>query len=201
MIQNNVLNITTTRAQLAFSSVAPVMRDHYLPAQLDIEHMPASLSIHSTDIRCEIDSSACFAEEGHKTITQLMEEYAQQGLDGMREGAHDATLAVWQALEAGPREPVAQEQARAKFEQLGVSPEPQLTFIPSVRPTITWVPNQLSADYEPSQLQVDWQTTETADVSLEQQGSISYRMAQEPSINIQYVGDTNSLPHALDVKA
>lgn len=201
MIQNNVLNITTTRAQLAFSSVAPVMRDRYLPAQLDIEHTPASLSIHSADIRCEIDSSACFAEEGHKTIGQLTADFAQQGMDDAREGAHDATLEVWQVLEAAPREPIAQEQARAKIEQLGASPEPQLTFVPSVRPTITWIPNQLSEDYEPSQLQVNWQTTDIADVGLERQGSISYWMAQEPSIDIQYVGDADSLPHHLDVTA
>lgn len=197
LIQANVLRITTTWAQLAFSSTPTAMRDRYVPAQLDITHTPAQLSIKQTNIRCEIDSSACFAEEGHKTVTQLTAEYAAGGMEDIRQAAQEATDEEWEAIEAAPHTNFIRQVAKSK--SMGAMQDVALTFIPSVRPTITWVPNELDVNFQPAQLNVDWQTTLTADVQVLQRGTVQYWMAQYPSVDIEYVGDQTQ--HQLDERA
>lgn len=173
------------------------MKDRYIPAQLAISHTPAVLSVESTNIRCVIDSSECFAQEGHKTIGRLVSDEAAQGMDDLRQAVQNATDEVWATLEAPPHADTIREQAMAKA--VGSMQDAELTFIPSVRPTISWVPNSLSISFQPRQMHVDWQTTNTPDVQLQQRGSVRYWMAQYPSIDIEYVGGGS--PHGLDERA
>jgi hypothetical protein len=196
VIENNVLQIYTTPAKLDISTVKPVMSENYVPAELDIEKTPCYVEMQSRNITCEIDSSACWAEEGHKTVAMLTADYARQGIEAAREYTHKSAVIGQMMVHAGKGENVIKEVA--KQEVTGGLCESGIKFIPSQRPTITWNKNELAIDGHPSEYTCNWSTTTWADLQLERKGSVTITEIQKPEIDIEYVGNMFS---ALDERA
>ncbi|HEX2937541.1 MAG TPA: DUF6470 family protein, partial [Ruminiclostridium sp.] len=135
----NVLQFTSIPAKIDISSVSAKLSSTYIPSKLDIEKTPAELEIHSKNITCDIDSSECMAEEGHKTTDMLIKEYADQGLQSLQEYAHNLAVEGDMLIHAGKGEDVYKELA-GQYLEADIQ-EPGIKFIPSERPKITWNKN------------------------------------------------------------
>lgn len=196
MVENNVLRIYTIPAKLDISTVKPRLSANYVHARLDIEQTPCYVDIHSKNITCEIDTTACKAEEGLKTVRMLTEDFAKEGLEALREFAHEKAVLGQKIVHADKGENVLVEDAKQKIK--GEMCLSGIKFIPSVRPTVIWHENELRYDPHPSITRYNWTTTTFADVQLEQAPSIDIRLVQKPEIHIEYVG---SMFNTLDTRA
>jgi hypothetical protein len=198
----NVLQITSTFGRLDVSTTRPVMSEPYTPASLKIERSAsAHLEIENKNITCNIDSSACQAEEGHKTVRQLTEEFAADGLASAGEYAKsESQLGQWM-VHAQKGENVYKEAAKQKMS--GDIADTGIKFIPSVRPTITWNMNELHVTGVPEQDNYNWTTASRTSESLVQKGSVEITEPVKPSIDIEVQGDFNTLNlfHSVDLRA
>jgi hypothetical protein len=197
----NVIQMSSIPAKIDISTVTPVLAAHYVKANLEIEKTPGYIDMYSKNITCNVDSSACQAEEGHKTARMLMAEYAQQGMSAAQECAHDTAVEGQMMVHAGRGEKVI--QGVAKEEMMGEVPNTGIKFSPSERPTITWNKNELVMDGHPAKNVYNWTTSLWADMQLERKGSVTVTETQKPELNIEYPGDTNTLQafHTLDQRA
>lgn len=186
MIQFNQLSITTTKAKFDFKTVKPQMSNTFIQGNLDIQKQPAKLNIESKNIRCEIDSSACRAEEGLKTVFQLNDDFAAKGMRDAREATHDLAVRGQEFVHRKPGQNIIVDEAKAKVRE---RPEPlQITFIPSQRPKITWQENRLNIDFEPVKQNFNWDVHSRANVEEIRKPELDIFMTQEPSMQIEYVG-------------
>jgi hypothetical protein len=195
VIENNVLQVYTIPAKLDISTVTPVLSSKYVPAKLEIEKTPGYVDMQSRDITCDIDSSECWAEEGHKTNMMLLEDNAQQCIADAQEGTHQVAEIGQLMVHAGHGENVYKEVA--KQNNTGEIPDTGIKFIPSQGPTITWNMNQLVMDGHPAQNTYDWTTAAWPDTQLERKGNVTINEIQQPELHIEYTGD-NSTFHLLD---
>lgn len=184
--------MTFNFGRLDCTSVRPVMSEPYTPANLRIQQVtPAHLEIQSQNITCDIDSSACFAEEGHKTSRQLTEEFAQQGIESAEEYAKGESNLGQQLVHAQKGENVYKEAAKSELK--GSIPDTGIKFVPSVRPQITWNLNALHITGVPEQDDYQWSTASRATVSLIQKGGVTVTEPVEPAIHMEVNGDFNTL--------
>lgn len=196
MIETNVLRIYTIPAKLDISTVRARLSAKYVHAHLDIEKSPCYLDMHSKNIRCEIDSSACRAEEGLKSVDMLTRDFAEDGLEALRKFTHETAVLGQAIVHAGKHENVIKEAAKQKVK--GEPCHSGIKFIPSVRPKIIWHENELDIEAHTGKVTCNWDTTTFADVELEQAPSISITEVQKPEIHIEYVG---SMFNTLDIRA
>ena len=198
----NVLQITSTFGRLDVSTTKPVMSEPYTPANLRIERSaPAHIEVQNKNITCNIDSTACLADEGHKTISRLTAEYAADGLASAGEYAKsESQIGQW-LVHAQKGENVYKEAAKAELS--GNVPDTSIKFVPSVRPTITWNLNELHITGVPEQDNYNWSTASRTSESLVQKGSVAITEPVKPSIDIEVNGDFNTLElfHSVDVRA
>lgn len=188
---SSVLKVYLTPARLDINTVTPFLTSKYIDAKLDIDKTKGTYILGKKSLTCEIDSTQCRAEEGHKTIRQLTYEYAQNGIENAKEAAHEAASEGQELLEAGPGENVLQEINRAKA--MGSEYECGLKFIPSQPPEITWTKDDSQTDIEPSKYIYNWDVASRADIQLERAGSIDVTVAQYPDFSFEFVGDFNTL--------
>lgn len=187
VIQFNQLSITTTKAKLDFYTVKPLMSNTFIQGNLDIQKQPATLNMQSKNIRCEVDSSACRAEEGLKTVFELNSDFAAKGMRDAREAAHDLAVRGQEFVHAKPGQNVILDEIKSKVKE---RPQMmQIKFIPSQRPEITWQENKLDVDFEPLKQNFNWDVHTRANVEELRKPELNIFMTQEPSMHIDYVGD------------
>lgn len=196
---SNVLQINTVPAKLDITTVKPYMISSYVSPQLNIEKTQGHLDIESKNIKCNIDSTRCFAQEGHKTIGQLTAEYAQEGIENLINVAHETAVEGQEIIESLPSARAQQNIDKEKFLN-GDQRTYGLAFIPSQGPEITWEKNELNIDYQPSQYIYQWNVSSRPNSLMVRDPNISITLAQEPSITIQYTGSTDTL-QSLDQRA
>lgn len=187
MIQCNQLSITTTKAKLDFHTVKPLMSDTYIKSDLEIQKQSAKLNMQSRNIRCEVDSSACRAEEGLKSVFELADDFAAKGMQDAREAAHDLAVRGQEFVHAKPGQNVILDEIKVKVKE-----RPPLTgikFIPSQRPEITWHENKLDIDFEPLKQNFSWNVHSRANIEVLRKPQLDIFMTEEPSMHIEYVGD------------
>lgn len=187
---SNVLRIHSTPTKLDITTVTPYIVASYVNSELNIQKTPAQLNINQKNIKCQIDSTRCLAEEGHKTIEQLTADYAQQGIEDAQNAAKEAAIEGQEILEAMPHEKVFQEIEKSKV--FDNQAEYGLKFIPSQGPVISWEQNYINTDYQPAKQDFQWNTSIKPDTRLERTGSVNITVSQYPKLDIEYVGDISS---------
>jgi hypothetical protein len=202
MVENNVLRMYSIPAKIDITTVKPLISAKYVKAKLDIQKTPAYVDMQSKNITCNIDSSACMAEEGHKTTKMLTEDFAQQGMRDIHDTMHETAVKGQELVHAGKSvknffKNLAKQKVRGSVPLTGIK------FIPSQRPTITWSMNELKMEGHPAKYDINWDTTTFADISIKREGSVTVTEVQKPELHIEYVGNTDTLYlfHSMDQRA
>lgn len=191
----NVLQFYSIPAKIDISSTQTRLSSRYVPAKLDIEKIPAKLDISTKNITCNIDSSECFAEEGQKSVAMLISDYAQEGLNSIRDYAHSLAVEGQMYIQAEPGEDVLKEVAKAYLS--GDTPESTIKFIPSERPKITWNMNEIHIDWRPAKYICNWTVASRPDSQIEQTGQVTITEVQKPELHFVYTGNPDGY-HILD---
>lgn len=196
MLHWNDLNITTVKGRIDINTVKPLMSDRYLKADVDRKTNNPRFDIQSKNIKCDIDSSMCRAQEGLKSESMLMEDFANEGLQAAKEVAKKAAYDGQMMLKTFKNGNYKVSEQKQKLKQL-----PSLTgikFIPTVRPTITWEENDIQTYYHPLSYDFNWNTHNFADINVVRKNDIDIEVNPKPEIRFEYVGD---MFKKLDVRA
>lgn len=182
----NVIQIHSVPAKIDISSVSARIGAHSIPSKLDIEKIPSKLEIHTRNIQVQIDNTECFAEEGHKTISMLIKEKAEEGMQAIKDYTHELSVEAYMYNQAEKGEDVLKELAQNYVS--GEIPDVGIKFIPSHRPKITWIENSIKTDWQPAKYICNWTVAPRPAVSVERLGSVTITEVQKPELHIEYLG-------------
>lgn len=180
-----ILRMHSVQAKIDMASVSEKLSAHYIPANLDIEKTPAQLNMQSKNITVKVDQSECFAEEGHKTVGRLISDSAAEGIESVKEYAHEAAVEGDMFVQSQKGENVIEEISKTYLS--GYTPNSGIKFIPSERPKITWNENEISVDWHPASNDYNWSTSSWADINVEREGSVAVDEVQEQHLYIDCV--------------
>jgi len=182
-----MLRITQTYAKIGMeiSNSQLIMRSK--PLQLKIHRQDTRMVIHSEKPRVIIDQSQCWKERGLKNPIDVVRESAQLGYKSVMSYISKKTEEGRElaAIEKGGN-PLA-EIAKRNFE---IRKQFGMVTIPKSRPkidvvgylNIEWIPGKVQIEVEPAQLEIQATKPE-----------IRYYLIQQPSVQIQYVGENIDL--------
>lgn len=152
---------------------------------------PAQLQTKSQNIQMRMDSTEMRADLDIKSIGRRIHEAAQQrkqaGQDLTAQYAADATKLAQKGVD------VTQVVADKLFNQESSS---RLVFLPSVGPAITWEPNNLQIQYEPGELDFDWEMVRNTMDYVP--GKFKMSILQYPKVQIEYLGEPTYVPPSAD---
>jgi len=189
------LDINTTQAKIEFSSQYARVDMHQPQPHLSITRQKGGIDVETQHPQLIIDSSACRSEEGEKTTSELISDYAQQGMQDVTDAASQITqdgLYILKNFHSDKN--IIADIARSK-----ALPQPKqmvLRFIPSQPPQVSFTDNVFDMNVRPDSIEFNWDVSSHADVEVVQTGGVDIRMAQYPQIQINYIA-----PSALDTSA
>lgn len=161
-------------------------------AEMELSRDKGGLSIKSRPIRVNIDTF-----EARNSITPTAVRSIEQGADRGVQAAYEATasyarhgqLFVEAQLSEDTVAKIAQETQTKAF---NADRTPELTFLPSTGPEITWQEGHMDIHYEMDKLNFDWQVDNGNYEFIP--GDIEFLMTQRPDVIIKYVGDPIYVP-------
>jgi hypothetical protein len=189
------LDIHITQARIEFSSSYSKIDMRQPQPSLEITTQKGGIDIETQHPQLMIDSSACQAEEGDKTVFQFIADNARQGIQDAQEAASQYAQDGRYMLEnfhSGGN--VITGLARSKaFPPMKQS---VFIFIPSQPPQVSFTDNVFDMNVRPDTIEVNWNVSPQADIELTQKGTVNIQMAQYPSVEFNYIE-----PAALDTTA
>ena len=161
-------------------------------AQMEVSRDKGGLNIRSRPIRVNIDTFESRSPVT-PTTTQLVQQQAQQGM----QGAYEATGVLAQEgrmmMEAKIKNVVPQ---LARQQTQGEPVNNNIEFLPRVGPDISWDGGELSIRYEMDKLNFDWRMGQMNFTFVP--GDIEFTMTQRPDVIIKYVGGPLYVPPSAD---
>lgn len=161
-------------------------------AQVEVSRDKGGLNIRSRPIRVNIDTFESRSSVT-PTTTQLIQQQAQQGM----QGAYEATGVLAQEgrmmMEAKIKNVVPQ---LARQQTQGEPVNNNIEFLPRVGPDISWDGGELSIRYEMDKLNFDWRMGQMNFTFVP--GDIEFTMTQRPDVIIKYVGGPLYVPPSAD---
>ena len=161
-------------------------------AQMEVSRDKGGLNIRSRPIRVNIDTFESRSSVT-PTTTQLIQQQAQQGM----QGAYEATGVLAQEgrmmMEAKIKNVVPQ---LARQQTQGEPVNNNIEFLPRVGPDISWDGGELSIRYEMDKLNFDWRMGQMNYTFVP--GDIEFTMTQRPDVIIKYVGGPLYVPPSAD---
>lgn len=181
--------LEVTPAKLEYDN--DTVRDMHVqttPSTLKIDAKNISVKIDSYESRKSIglmtmgDRLAYEGNRGKQHATEMTREYVDIGkqMSNIHEGANIPSI-------------IAQKRLAETTPQLVTA------FFPSVGPNISWEPNELNLDYQPAEVDINWQELDRSMTYIA--GSVKFNVVQRASVDIEYVGGPNYFPKSSDPSA
>lgn len=148
---------------------------------------PAELQLKSRNIQMRMDSTEMRADLDIKSVGRRIYEAAQQrkqaGQELTAQYATDANKMAQKGVD------ITQIVADKLF-----NPEmnSKLVFLPSVGPAISWQPNNLQIQYNPGELDFDWEMVRNTMDYVP--GKFRMNILQYPKVQIEYLGEPTYVP-------
>lgn len=156
-----------------------------------VDRRASDLRIKSDNIQVRLNTRDARRSVGMKSAADEVSDAAQRG----RQAAYDVTGQYAregnQMAQAGVD--VTQIVADRLFNQ---EPTTVQVFLPSVGPAITWKPNEISMQYDPGDINFDWQMMRNTMDYVP--GKFSMSILQYPKVTIEYLGEPNYVPPSAD---
>ncbi|QPC47513.1 DUF6470 family protein [Mangrovibacillus cuniculi] len=178
------IRLQSTSAQIQLNRTAPVQRIEQPKAELDIQQPSAEMTINRKRATLTIDQSQARADLGFKTRTQVLEEFVQDGIQGLMEGiARNAQEGDELMMIENGGSPLADQPARNAF-------DPPAEF------NIGWIPRAggVKVSYDPGSVDIQWKVNKVINNSRPQKaihdytpGKIEVAMQRYNSLEIDFV--------------
>lgn len=151
------------------------------------------LSIQTKSAKVHVDTYACRSSmgPGFVSVKDNIKQYADKGFS-TADGATAKYANRGQQLNKVKNGQELITQFAKQDHYKNVKMNIGIDFIPRVAPEVTVEPADIQIDYQPEQLQFDWNLQE-----FELQftpGSIEVEMVQRPDVIVRYIGEPNYVP-------
>ncbi|MCI8622807.1 MAG: hypothetical protein HFG26_04010 [Provencibacterium sp.] len=154
-----------------------------------MEQRDAQLQLRARNIQMRMDSTDMRASLGLKSVGRKISEAAQQrkqaALNLTAQYASEGEKMTQKGVD------VTQIVADRLFGQSQQSSS-TLVFLPTVGPAITWQPNDLQVQYNPGELNFDWEIMRNAMDYVP--GKFQMNILQYPKVQIEYLGEPSYVP-------
>lgn len=162
-------------------------------AQVEISRDKGGLNIRSQPIKVNLDTF-----ESRNSVTPTTATVIRQQAQAGVEGAYQATGVLAREgrmmMEAQIHQDVIPQLA--KQQNLGEPNNPNIEFLPSTGPDISWDGGQMSIQYQMDKLNFDWRMEQMSFTFVP--GDIEFTMTQRPDVIIKYVGGPLYVPPSAD---
>lgn len=162
-------------------------------AQVEISRDKGGLNIRSQPIKVNLDTF-----ESRNSVTPTTATIIRQQAQAGMEGAYQATGVLAREgrmmMEAQIHQDVIPQLA--KQQSLGETNNPNIEFLPSTGPDISWDGGQMSIQYQMDKLNFDWRMEQMSFTFVP--GDIEFTMTQRPDVIIKYVGGPLYVPPSAD---
>lgn len=153
---------------------------------------PSELSIQSRNIEVRLDSTRMRASLNLRNPGEFARYYGSQGMQTAYENIGDRVQFGNQISQIQDGISISQVVQQKMLEQ----PTTYTNFIPSAGIDISWQPQELQLDYQPTTLEFDWQTMKN---SMEYvPGKYQMDILQYPKVQIEYLGTPTYVPPSAD---
>ena len=153
---------------------------------------PSQLSIQSRNIEVRLDSTRMRASLNLRNPGEFARYYGSQGMQTAYENIGDRVQFGNQISQIQDGISISQVVQQKMLEQ----PTTYTNFIPSASIDISWQPQELQLDYQPTTLEFDWQTMKN---SMEYvPGKYQMDILQYPKVQIEYLGTPTYVPPSAD---
>lgn len=192
-----LIEMHSVSAQIAIRSTQPTIEINTQKPDMQIIRDKGSYNIETKNVKLQLDSTACLAEEGIRSVSDTISQAASDGKQAALEGIGRRAREGDQLLDftyKGNTFAAIAKQNYFQEKQFG------LGYIPSTRPVISWEKNSVNIDIEPDKIHVEAQTDQKAQIDPHR-GHVNVSLAREQSLEINYIGQPNYFPPKLDVTA
>lgn len=151
------------------------------PASLNMDSTPGKMEIEADHPQLSVDAAEAKAEEGYVPTPELVNRFADQGEQDAQAAArqYNAWGRVYRSM-------ARNKHAIARYaldQAVPAMPTYGLRFVPSQLPRISFSDNILSYSYQPKVLRQDWDTHQTASISVDQPAQLSIWLARQPELH------------------
>lgn len=162
-------------------------------AQVEISRDKGGLNIRSQPIKVNLDTFEARNSVTPTTATAIRQQ-AQAGVEGAYQATGVLAREGRMMMEAQIDQDVIPQLA--KQQNLGQPNNPNIEFLPSTGPDISWDGGQLSIQYQMDKLNFDWRMEQMSFTFVP--GDIEFTMTQRPDVIIKYMGGPLYVPPSAD---
>lgn len=162
-------------------------------AQVEISRDKGGLNIRSQPIKVNLDTFEARNSVFPTTATAIHQQ-AQAGVEGAYQATGVLAREGRMMMEAQIHQDVIPQLA--KQQNLGQPNNPNIEFLPSTGPDISWDGGQMSIQYQMDKLNFDWRMEQMNFTFVP--GDIEFTMTQRPDVIIKYVGAPLYVPPSAD---
>lgn len=145
------------------------------------------LRVDSKNIELRLDGTELRASLNQRTMDDYTREAARQGRAGAQKATRDAVEFGNQVAHIEDGVTIPQLVQQKMLEQ----PETYTVFLPSPY-NMSWQPNEQSIDFEPADVEIDWEIAKN--LMEYTPGSFSINILQKPQVEIKYLGEPMYVP-------
>lgn len=157
-------------------------------AQVRVRQEPAKITAHTRNISVRLDTTDMRYSMGLKNVSDVIADNAKRGKQAALKAVGEMSSFGKQLGRIDKGVTVSQLVTQKMWQQ----PETVTVFLPSVGPSISWVPNQINKEYTPGVLEMDWQINKNVMDYIP--GKFQIIIEQYPSVKIEYLGEPQYVP-------
>ena len=161
------------------------------PAEIpkrQVQRTPLKANIHTERIQVQLDTTEMRRSMGLRNISDVLREQASRGMQAAQEATADMSRFGTQIGQNQDGVTIPQLITQRLMQQ----PETITTFLPSVGPSISWVPPVTDIQIEPGVMETNWQIDQN--VLSYVPGKFHLIIDQYPKVNIEYLGKPMYVP-------
>ncbi|MFI3253286.1 MAG: DUF6470 family protein [Eubacteriales bacterium] len=182
------IELRRTDAKLEYVNASAQQKMSRNPGGVEIQTKAAKVHVDTYQTRKSIG-------EGFMTVGDHIEQYAAKGNSVADQATSKFASRGQQQMKAKLGQEMLTQFARQDSFK-NVSMNIGIDFIPKVAPTVTVEPGEIDIQFQPDELQFDWDITEQ-ELKFTP-GSIELEMTQRPDVIVRYVGGPMYVPKSSD---
>lgn len=187
-----LLEITTTPIALEYKVSRAQLRasERYTPPKLNITRQKGGMEMRTTQGELRMDTLQTRRSAGLRTSAMVMEDAAAEGhkvaLETSGRITEEGNRMAQININSDPFSEIAIQNTTAPTQTA-------IAFIPSVRPSINWIPANVQLNYTPDKMDYDWKTFQSSKYDYIP-GEFKINVVQYPKVEIRYLGEPLYVP-------
>ncbi len=187
------LDSSQMRHDLGFRTTADMARENAQKGMQHIQELTRNYVETGKQLQVQLDSSQMRHDLGFRTTADMARENAQKGMQHIQELTRNYVETGKQLSNIHEGVDITQIVKQKTLEQPST---PYTVFLPNGGTEISWIPNDLTINYNPPQFDVDYQMSKYEFEYVP--ASVEFTITQYPDVRIEYLGTPSYVPPSAD---